>query len=103
MKKQSPDVCPGCGKHCPAAAVRCKYGRAHFAKLAEESAAPEKGKHRRKWEKHVAADGPLWQLISTGRRVKKALLGGEIREEQLLTRLTGDEQRQLTEILRKMC
>lgn len=108
MKKQKPDVCPGCSKHCAADSVRCKYGRSYFAK--RESAPPEdrrpahlhSKKHSLKWEKHVSSQGAVWQLLWTSRAVKKALRGGEISESQLLAALTEPEQQQLCAALDKM-
>lgn len=101
MKKKNENVCPGCSRHCPANAVRCKRGRAYFAE--REAAGPEKRPHgKHKWEKRVSEGGLLWQLICFSRSAKKALCGKEIAEAQLLDALSEPERNQLWEILEKL-
>ena len=109
MKKNHQTVCPGCGKHCPADAIRCKYGRAYFAQLAsrETGAASSEGHsshhgHKCKWEKDVAEGGLGWKFLSVGRGIKKALRSGTISEEHLLNVLSEAEKAQLSDILDKL-
>lgn len=107
MKKQKQAVCPGCSRHCTADAVRCKRGRTYFAKLAENAAGQPcvqrpAAHHRHKWEKHVSEGGAMWHLLSTGRKIKKALYHGKITENGLVETLTAAEQVQLVAILRKL-
>lgn len=109
MKKTKQAVCPGCSRHCTADKVRCKHGRAYFAKLSDHNAKegkhPRTGlcrKHKHKWERDVEQGGMLWHMLSISRRIKKALHKGDIAESQLLNALSESEKTQLAEILRKM-
>ena len=103
MKKEKQARCPGCGKHCVRDCVRCKYGKNYFARLDAKSAG-EKGEKqkKRKWEKYVSEGGALWQLLNFGGGAKKALKGGKITEEKLLSALDAEQREQLSAILRKM-
>lgn len=109
MKKPKQAVCPGCSRHCTADKVRCKHGRAYFAKLidhnAEENSDLQTGlrrKHKHKWERDVEQGGVLWHMLCIGRRIKRALRRREITEPQLLNALSESEKTQFLEILRKM-
>lgn len=110
MKKDNPNVCPGCSKHCTAETVRCKRGQRYFAQLkaAEIPSSFTPGKFKdsrqskkRKWERHVTEEGLLWQLLSTSRMLKKRLRDG-VQEDELLFALTDEERGQLEVILRKI-
>lgn len=87
--------CPGCSKHCKASNPKCKYGRKYFE--AHPTALSPKLK---KWEKRVTPQGPLWQLITTARLVKKSLK--DTPEEDILRRLTPQEQDALVALLAKL-
>ncbi len=107
MKKSAANTCPGCGKHCPAGAVRCKYGQKYFARLnASADQSPVKKtspvSKPRKWEKNVCSGGLLWHFLSTGRRVKKTLRKGRATEDQILAMLTETEKSSLAAILEKI-
>jgi len=111
MKENKAGGCPGCGKHCPANAPRCKYGRAYFEKLERETGAKEgmaahcRGEERKKrfkWERYVTRDDVLHQLLLVSRRTKKALCEGERSEEKLLLALKPEERQALSGILRKL-
>ena len=99
MKKQKQTVCPGCSRHCTENSVRCKKGRAYFAGLSEKAA---KGRHRCKWEKSVEAGGVLWKLLSSARRIKRALREEAIEEARLMEALSETERTQLTDILARL-
>lgn len=94
MKKHEIAVCPGCKRHCPLHDVRCKKGRAWAEKI--------QSVQKHKWEKHVSPGGTLWQLLWTGRRVKKALRREEASEEMLLHNLSEAEQVQLCALLARI-
>ena len=100
MKQENCAHCPGCSRHCPAYAVRCKYGQKYFEKHPPESPAPCSKKH--KWEKHVTSGGLVWQLIAGSRNVKKALCREQITEETLLRQLTPEEQEALSRLLTRL-
>jgi len=103
MKKQKANVCTGCSRHCTAENVRCKHGRAYFA-IAAQAKAPEGGmqKPARKWERGLTPGGSLWQLLTLSRRMKKALRGGEIKEQKVISVLTQAEQQQLLQLIGKL-
>ena len=104
MKRENEKRCPGCGKHCPLSAPRCKYGRAYAAKHALEpgknGAVKEECKH--KWERYVTRNQPLWKMLTVSRRVKKGLCHSQITEQELMAVLTAEQQKQLAEILRRL-
>lgn len=99
MKKEEPARCPGCGKHCPLSAPRCKYGRACAARL---EAKTEKNSCKHKWEGHVAQDGVLWHLLHISRKMKKNLCHKRTTEAQLLSALSCVEQEYLLHVLKKL-
>ena len=111
--KENMGKCPGCRKGCSADAPRCKYGKKYFAKLssAQEPCAEKKreaheklfrrGK-KRKWEKNVEREGMLWHFLMVGRGIKKMLLAGKIREEEIWDALSSSEKEALESILEKM-
>ena len=96
MKKNGVEVCPGCGKHCPLGATRCKYGAAYFAKQQKA------GEHQYKWEKHIEKYGLAWQLLHTVRIAKKSLCHAKRTEEQIFSALTAEERRTLSVLLQKL-
>jgi len=103
MKKQNPNVCPGCSRSCAADAVRCKRGRKYFAELSAAVSAPpiiRDGK-KHKWERLASEDGLLRQLLITARTLKHLLRGG-VSEDRLLATLSDEERGQLAEILSKL-
>jgi len=103
MKKHKQTVCPGCSRHCTKDSIRCKRGRAYFAKLEEQIKSAEPVREcRRKWMKSVSENGVLWNLLMTGRNIKKALRSEEIAELQLTGALTAEEITQLTSALQKL-
>ena len=96
-------VCPGCSRHCCAAAPRCKYGRKYFA--AQSACCPKKceqQKMKHKWERFVRREDALWQLMTTARRVKKALVRREITGDELLSALNASEQETLLALLGRL-
>ena len=106
MKTESMNACPGCKKHCPMGAPRCKYGRNYFEKAAAAQEKPlhrethhEKGTKRHGWEKNVTQGSAVHRLISVGRSAKKALKQGRLTEAQLLASLSEEDRRALSEIL----
>lgn len=101
MKKDKAPVCPGCSRHCPMGAPRCKYGVRYFAQL-EEKTEKKAAAPAHKWEKLVARDGLGWQVLSAGCAVKKTLRRGEATEEQIFAVLTPEEKTVLIEILKKL-
>ena len=101
VKKNNPNVCPGCSRHCTADSVRCKRGQRYFAGLRAAEAPSVLKVKKHKWEQYVADDSPLRPLLLTGRSVKKALRD-EVPEEQLLQALTIEERAQLKELLNKI-
>lgn len=109
MKKTNQNVCPGCSRHCSADCVRCKRGRAYFAKQAARESennfvkmeSPKK-KHHHKWERNIAEGGPIWRMLWMSKKIKKALRHGEISEERLLEALSERERDQLSEAMDKM-
>ena len=90
--------CPGCSRHCCLDAPKCKYGCKYAMKM---QAQPEP-KKKYKWEKFADREGVLGQLILSGRRAKKALLGRKSTEEQLLKNLSAQEREQLACLLAKL-
>ena len=64
--------------------MRCKFGQKYFAKQAEKQSA-EPPKH--KWEQYVTPQGLLWQELTLGCEVKKALRKGITTEKQLMAAL----------------
>lgn len=100
MKKRE-TTCPGCGRHCTAENVGCKYGRNYFEKLS--AAEPEGMAHRKyKWERYVEEQGILRKLLMLSVRMKKALKSGRMTEEQLTGALTGEEKEWLAAAISKM-
>ena len=93
-------TCPGCSKHCPMGAPRCKYGRAYFEKQAAKQT--EQSAKKCKWKTRVTPDSALWQLLSVSRRLKKALCHGEITEARLLSALDAQEQQALSVLLNRL-
>lgn len=91
--------CPGCGRHCPLDAPRCKYGIRYANKIKGEKVKEER---RFKWEKYVASGGVVWKMLHVSRNAKKSLVRGVVTEEQLLAALTDSERRMLEEILEKL-
>ena len=87
--------CPGCSKHCPASQPKCKFGRKYF----ETHPAPASPKQK-KWEKRVTPNGLTWQFITSARLIKKSLK--DTREEDILCRLTPQEQETLAALLAKL-
>lgn len=94
MKKQQLDRCPGCSKHCCADHPRCKYGRKYFKET------PAKPKY--KWDPFTSVDSPVWNLFFVSRRLKKQVCKSKVSEEQLLNRLSKDEQTALSLLLKKL-
>lgn len=107
MTKERKDMCPGCSRHCTAGNEHCKYGRKYFG---EKQKTPENGgerkqepvNHQRKWEKHVTAGSPVWKLLWTASRSKRALRRKECTEQELLSLLDEVEQAQLDALLQKI-
>jgi len=97
MKKDKLDRCPGCGKHCPLSAPRCKYGRAYAAKL---EASQTGCKH--KWEAYVTRGEPLWQMLTISRKIKKNLCHSRVTEAEVMAALTPLERQQLAQMLYKL-
>lgn len=94
MSKHKENRCPGCSKHCPCGAVKCKYGRKYFKQHGQRPA--------RKWESYVSAGGAAWQLLETARQMKKALKKGAA-EEAVLGALNEQERAQLCALLGRLC
>lgn len=88
------DTCPGCSRHCPMNHLHCKYGEKYFAR--------QEAKQTSKWTALVTEDGPLWQLLSTSKNVKKALKRKETTEEALFACLSNEEKYRLMETLQKI-
>lgn len=106
MKTVNQNVCPGCSRHCTADCVRCKRGRAYFAKQREnDNFAPmenTKKKHHHKWERSLSEGGPIWRMLRMSKKIKKALRNGEISEAGLLEPLSEQERDQLSEVMDKI-
>jgi len=110
MKKEQNITCPGCHKHCPMGCARCKYGRTYFEKLQKQRepsavlASTEKNrpKKARQWEAFVAQGGLMWQFLSAGKGVKKALRRKQITEGQLLGLMDAEEQQVLLNLLKRL-
>ena len=101
--------CPGCSKHCPLSAPKCKYGCRYAQKCAASAAAncaangcKSTDKHSRKWKKRVEKGGLLHLLLKTGKRIKKGLHRDSVTEEKLLSMLAPSEKESLEAILRKL-
>ena len=95
--------CPGCSRHCPMNAVRCKYGQKYFEKHGEEvHHACKAKKDHPKWMKHVAENSLVFTFLTTGKRVKKALCHQKISETALLNVLTAEEKETLSNLLHKL-
>ncbi|MBQ4089491.1 MAG: hypothetical protein IJC56_06395 [Clostridia bacterium] len=101
MKNNNSGRCPGCGKHCPMANVKCKYGQRYFAKQAEQAGKNVEEK-KYKWEKLVERGGLAWSLLAAGKKMKKRLKKKELTEAQLMMRLTEEERDQLSGLLNKL-
>ena len=109
MKNEKQLLCPGCGRHCPASAPRCKYGRNYFAKKSACSASScphsECAFHpgrTYKWEKHAPRETLLGQFLLVGCKTKKALKNKNITQQQLLESLPQEETQRLSETLAKL-
>lgn len=104
MKCERTHACPGCHKHCPFGKPRCKYGRAYFEKQQRaEAAALERNQRKApKWAAFVTDGGLLWQLLRTGKSVKKTLRRKQTAEAELLSLFTAQEQDALTALLEKL-
>ena len=96
MKEKNIPTCPGCRKHCPLSAVRCKYGRNYIEKLNAEEDKP------RKWKKRIAPEGELHLLLSTAKGIKSALKESAVTESQLLSTPDPFQREALSEILKKL-
>jgi len=101
MKKEQIPVCPGCKKHCPMNSLCCGYGKKYFKKNPPETIGPEETE-KRKWEKGLTRGSIIWKFVGTGRRIRKALRDGEIREAQLEAALNDEEKQQLGVIIEKL-
>lgn len=99
MKTEKIPRCPGCSKHCPLSAPRCKYGRTYAAKKMEKEIKP-KCKH--KWEGYVTLQGEIWQMLTLSRAIKKGLCHSRVTETQLLSAITPEQRQALAEILQKL-
>jgi len=93
--------CPGCSRRCPMGWERCKYGKKHFAGLAQAKQSEQKKPEQKKWEKYVTSGSDAWKLLDTSRSVKKALKHGAD-ENQLFSALDRQERAQLDSILPKL-
>ena len=104
MKKDQIPVCPGCSKHCPLSAPRCKYGRNYAGKiqLNPDQAPDTRKKGKLRWKALLARDGVIRQLLTTGKQIKKALRHGCITEAQLLDLLSVPEQEALLTMLARL-
>ena len=101
MKNKKIERCPGCGKHCPLSAPRCKYGRNYAAKIngQKDEACPFKAECKHKGEKYVVYEQPLWQMLTISRRIKKGLCHARFTEAELMAALTPQQQMQFGDIL----
>ena len=66
MPNNKCDVCPCCKRHCSVDCPRCKCGKKYFAEKRSKEDTP-------KWAQNLSPDGPVFQLLLTSKRVKKAL------------------------------
>ena len=90
--------------------ARCKYGRTYFEKLQKQTEAPativsaEKAAPKKtcRWEAFVAQGGLMWQFLSAGKGVKKALRRKQITEGQLLKLMDDQEQQVLLNLLKRL-
>lgn len=94
-KKNGLPCCPGCGKHCPMGATRCKYGNKYFAK----SFPKEKPSG---WKTRIEKGGLIFLLLKVVKQVKKGLKKEQTSEEVLLSRLNPSEKEALESILKKL-
>ena len=97
MKKSNIPTCPGCSRHCPACSVRCKYGRQYFEKHPVET-----GCKKHKWERYVTEDELLWNLLTHGKKLKKALCHQKVTESDLLSLLSDEEKAAVSSALHKL-
>ena len=103
MKKDKQNTCPGCSRHCPLSAPRCKYGRNYLAKIQKSEAKPLKVKEKKyKWEKYAPKNGLAWKLLFAARKAKRALRDERIPEERLFAVLSAEERQSLNAILEKL-
>lgn len=109
MKHDKEPRCPGCSRHCPLSAPRCKYGCRYAQKCAASAASScaangckSRDKHSRKWKKCIEKGGLLHLLLKSGKHIKKGLQKGSVTEEKLLSALTPSEKESLEAILRKL-
>lgn len=101
MKKDN--VCPGCHKHCPLNAPRCKYGLSYLAKQEKKKASCSSSKQKHyKWEQYVAQNGPAWKLLTISRNAKKALCRRDITESALFAAFTEEEKQLFAKMLDKL-
>lgn len=91
--KDKTNRCPGCSRHCPLNAPRCKYGCRYVSKLKNQTQEAETP--LRKWERDVQRGGLLWRLLYVSRWMKKALRKGCISEKELLSLLDESHQQEL--------
>jgi len=96
MSKNCENRCPGCRKHCPMGAERCKYGKKYFMKAAAPAI------ERRKWDRYTQSGGTAWQLFDAARSMKKALKSGSVSESALLGAISEQEQAQLCALLGRL-
>ena len=99
MTKHGQPVCPGCSRHWPVDAVRCKYGRNYGEQLDRKE---ETVKGKAKWKKRVARGGVIWQLLKVSKQMKKALRHGWTTETELLTMLSEEEKAVLPGVMKKL-
>lgn len=122
MKKNTDqNTCPGCGRHCPACAPRCKYGCRYFRKMAEaacpaggccgagkkKEALKNKGQSKKreeecKWARYAPPGGLGYSLLSAARTAKKGLRKGRFTEEAFFGALSDAQQAELRMMLEKL-
>jgi len=101
VKKEN--VCPGCSKHCPLNAPRCKYGIRHAAKLQKKATACATKKQKQyKWERHTAKGGPAHLMLTVSRSAKKALCHEKTTEERMFASFTPAEKELFASLLAKI-
>ena len=97
--------CPGCGKHCPLNAPRCKYGRTYAEKIQKkkkDDAQRTAPAILKKWKKYLSADSVIYQLLISSKQIKQGLRQEELSEEKLLSRISPEEAKTLSVILSKL-
>ncbi|MBQ4075298.1 MAG: hypothetical protein IJD39_08865 [Clostridia bacterium] len=94
--------CPGCGKHCPLSAPRCKFGRHYLEKMKEKPSADfEKNTKKKKWETYVKPGEAIWAFLSVSCQIKKALCKQKVTENQLLSEFSKDEIETMISLIKK--